>query len=148
MKMYPTGERRQQRCMRRTHVREEFLQVGARFEHQGAPEFAVERMLHHHIQNLDAMVEQNLEFFFRSLRCVLARQDRPMRRIRFGRQAISRRRRQNFLAARPEYGDVLDQALAAHAEMVRELAARNGPSVITEPRDDLAAASAGGIAAV
>ncbi len=145
MQMDSAGERRKQRGMRRTHMREKILQVGARLKHQRAAEFAVERMLDDHVENPDAVVEKNLEFLFGALGRMLAREDRSMGPIGFRRQAIARRRRQNFLATRAENCYVLNQTLAAHAEMLRDLAAGNRPAAGTEPFDDLAAPVVGRI---
>ena len=65
-------------------------------------------MLDDHIENPDSMVEKNLKFLFGTLGWMLAREDRPMGPIGFRRQAIARRRRQNFLAACAKDRDVLD----------------------------------------
>jgi len=148
VQMYAVRERREQRGMRRANVREEILQVGARFEHQRASQFAVERMLDDHVENPNAIVEKYLEFLFGSFRRMFAGENRSMAAIGFCGQAIARGRRQNFLAAGAEDCHVLDQALAAHSEVLRDLPARHRPAAGAQPFNDLAAAIAGRIRSV
>jgi hypothetical protein len=124
--------------MRRADMREKILQVGTRLKHQRASEFTVKGMLDDHVENPDAVVEKNLKLLFGALGRVLARQDRSMGSIGFSRQTVARRRRQNFFAARAEDRYVLDQTLAAYAEMFRDLAAGNGSTAGAEPPYDLA----------
>ena len=124
-------------------MREKILQVGARLEHQRAAEFAVERMLDNHVENPDAVVEENLKLLFGALGRVLAREDRSMGPIGFCRQAVARRRGQNFRATRAENCHVLNQTLAAYAEMLCDLSAGDRSAAGTEPFDDSAAPVAG-----
>ncbi len=83
MQMDSASERGKQRGMRRAHVREKILQVGARLQHQRAPKFAVKRVLDDYVEDPDAVVEKNLKFFLSLLRCVLAGEHGSMGPIGF-----------------------------------------------------------------
>lgn len=123
--------------MRGAHLREKIPQVGARFEHQRAPEFAVQRVLDDHVEYPHTVIEKNLQLLFGSLGRVFARKYRAVASRGIFRQAIAARRCQNFLAARAENGHILHQALPTHAEMPCDLATWNGPAVAAQPLHDL-----------
>ena len=58
---------------------EKILHIGARLDHQRPAQLAVERMLHEHVEHLDAVVDQDLQLLFGALRRVPAGQDRAQR---------------------------------------------------------------------
>ena len=69
--------------MRRAHVLEKILQVGARLKHQRAPKLSIEGVLDNHVENPDAVVEKNLELLFGSLGRMLAGENFSMGSIGF-----------------------------------------------------------------
>ena len=127
--------------MRRAHVREKILQVGARLEHQRPSQLAVERVLDDYVENPHTVIEKNLQLLFGSLGRVLAGEDRSMALVRFSRQAVASRRRQDFFASCPQDRHVLHQALTAYAEMLRDLAAGDRAAAFSKPSDDLVPAA-------
>ena len=139
MQVHAIGKRRKKGRARRANMREKVLQIRARLEHQGASQFAVNRVLDDHVENPNAVIEKDLKLLFGSFGRVLAREDRSVTLIRLRRQAIACGRRQDFFAARPKDRDILHQALPAHVEMLRDLDAGNGATVLSQPSDDLTA---------
>ena len=134
----PVGEGGKQRRLRAANVSQKILQVRPRFDHQRPTKFAVKRMLHEHVQNLHAVIDQNLKLLFGPLGRVFAGKNRPERPRRLFRQPISLRRRKNLVSAGAQNRDVLHHALPAHSEVPRQLTALRRAAQRPHPRKHLA----------
>jgi len=100
--------------------------IGARFEHEGAAQLAVKWMLDDYIEDLAAIVHQNLQFLLRAVWFMTAGEDGANRGLWARHDAISARSGFDLRAARTQNCKVLHNALAAHAEQPRDLIALNG----------------------
>ena len=116
------------------------MHVGTRLNHQRAANLAVKRMFDDDVENLHAVIDQNLKLFFGSLGFVAACQNRLMgERGTFG-EPIASRRSQYFLAAGSQNRHVLHDALPAHLKAPCQLTTAGRGSVSAHPLDDAAAA--------
>jgi len=91
------------------------------------------------------VIDQNLKFFFGSLRGMPASKDRSMRMRGAFRKVVASRRGDDLLAACTQDRDVLDEALAAHVEMSGQFAAADRCPLVSHPCDYTAAPLVGGI---
>jgi hypothetical protein len=140
MQMNSMGKGGKQRCLRGSNIRQEILQVCPRFDHQRSAKFAIDRMLDENIKNLDAVIDQDLEFLFGPLRLVTASENRPKGPGSLFREAISLGGGKYLVPAGAQDRDILHDALSAHPEAPRQLAALCRRMLSLHPRKHPSAA--------
>ncbi len=142
MQVNATGEGGEQRSFTCLHFLKKIVNVGARFNHQGAAQFSVEGMFDEDVENSYAMVYQDLQFLGGVFGTVAAGKNRAVCVAGNLGQAITLRRGDDLFTAGPQYGDVLDHALAADAEVLCQFLTGDGTVVGAHPIEH--AAPAGG----
>src|SRR5690349_14686212 len=102
-------------------------------------------MLDNHIQNLHAVVDQDLKLLPRSLGFVPTGKDRLMGVLRPSGQLVASKSCQNPLAASAQNRHILHEALPADSEVLRQVVAKDGSIMAPHPMKNAAAAGLGGI---
>jgi len=102
-------------------------------------------MFDNHIQNLHAVVDQDLKLLPRSLGFMPTGKDRTMGVIRSSGQVVAAERCQNFLAASPQNRHILHEALPADAEVLRQVISKDGSVMAPHPMKNAEATGLGRI---
>ena len=93
-------------------------------------------MLDDHVENLDAMIHEDLELFLGALRRVPAGQNLAVPASGLRRQVVASRCGRDFLAARAQDRHVLHQTLPAHSKALRQFPAAHRLAVALHPRQN------------
>jgi hypothetical protein len=102
-------------------------------------------MFDNHIQNLHAVVDQDLKLLPRSLGFMPTGKDRTMGVVRSSGQVVTAERGQNLLAASPENRHILHEALPADAEVLRQVISKDRSVMAPHPMKNAAATGLGRI---
>jgi hypothetical protein len=96
-------------------------------------------MFNDDVEDLDAVIDQNLKLLLSSRRFVPAREDRLMRTFRTFGEPVASRGGQYFLSTGSQNCHVLHDALPAHLKASRQLSTPNRDSVSAHPVEHAAA---------